>query len=271
MSHILVVGNGPQPADSPLPIHLREVSATPQAWRLQPARIGGFPYTPLDALMTEAGLVDAVLSNVTAGTRAVLIDTFGEYGLLAMRSAVTLPVVGSAESALAEARSHGERFGIVTVWPASLDWLYQRQLRQLDATGRCVGIRYVGGQQATPNTPGDTMGALQRGDDGWAARLAAAIGELAAAGADSIVFGCTCMAPVWARLQQGAALPLICAARAGARAAVRAAQQDSPGIPGASQASLRTLRDFAAWSERGAAAVPPSDDASCPVCIADAE
>jgi len=266
VKHVLVVGSGPQPRDIPLPLHLREIALPGMHWRLENTRIGGFPYTPLDALMTEAGHVDAVLRLCDSDTEAVLVDTFGEYGLEAMRSSVDVPVVGAAESGLAEARSHGDRFAIVTVWPESLDWLYRRQLLRHEASARCIGIRYLGGTQATEKTPVETLGAMQRGEPHWLERIRNAMRELEAQGASSIVLGCTCMSPIWPQLQDATGIPVICAARAGARGVLTALRTDDRTHTKASAASLEA---FSNWMERGAAGVPPEESPTCPVCIAD--
>jgi Asp/Glu/hydantoin racemase len=264
MKHILVLGSGPQPATAPLPPHLRELAAGDLHWRLEGTRVGGFPYTPLDALMTETGHVDAALRLRDADTRAVLVDTFGEYGVTVMRSALDIPVVGSAEAALAESRQHGERFGIVTVWPASLDWLYRRQLLLHEAAARCVGIRYVGDAVAREPQPVETLGAMRRGEPQWLQLIEAGMRDLVAQGARSIVLGCTCMSPVWGQLRHRAGVPVICAARAGAQAALAAARSAPALQP---TASLATRAAFARWVDQGAGAAPDADAASCPVCI----
>lgn len=266
MSHVLVLGSGPQPRSAPLPPHLRDIAAPGIAWRLENTRLGGFPYTPLDALMTETGLVDAALRLRDAGTRAVLVDTFGEYGLAAMHSALDIPVIGSAEAALAEARAHGERFAIVTVWPASLDWLYRRQLLLHEAAERCIGIRYLGGAQASTAMPAETIGAMHRGAPDWLERIETSMRDCAAQGASSIVLGCTCMAPIWASLADRAGVPVICAARAGARATLTALRDGAEVQPTASPQSRQA---FADWIERGAGAAAAPESASCPVCITD--
>lgn len=274
MSHVLVVGGGPE-SDS-LPAHLLPLQSGAVAWRIAAPRVGGFPFTPLDALLTEVGLVDLVLREASADTRAVLVDTFGEYGIAAMRSGIEVPVVGAAESAIAAARRRGRAFGIVTVWPASLDWLYQRQLRVLDATAACVGIRYVGGQHADGSTPSATLGAMHAGDPAWLARILAGIAELADAGADCVIFGCTCMAPVYARVAERSPIPAICAARAGA-AAVAALLEDEPSgalaTSAAASASARTRLRFVSWVASGVEATNvdiaagTNDGQTCPVCV----
>ncbi|MEZ5459462.1 MAG: aspartate/glutamate racemase family protein [Steroidobacteraceae bacterium] len=274
MGHVLVVGGGP--ASDTLPAHLAPLQSGAVAWRVAAPRVGGFPFTPLDALMTEVGLVDLVLREASADTRAVLVDTFGEYGIAAMRCAVDMPVVGAAASAIAAARRHGAAFGIVTVWPASLDWLYQRQLRALDAVAACVGIRYVGGRHADPTTPSATLGAMHAGDPVWLARILAGIAELADAGADCVIFGCTCMAPVHGRVAARSPIPVICAAQAGVAAVKALLDSERPVVaaePAAPSASAPSRQRFANWvagateSRTTEIAVGDDDGQACPVCV----
>jgi allantoin racemase len=266
VSRVLVLGGGPLTKAGALPVHLREQAVCGIDWRIEPTRVGGFPFTPLDVVLTELGHVDAALRAAPGSADVVLLDTFGEYGLAAMRSGLAMPIVGAAEAALAEARLAGPRFGIVTVWPESMDWLYQRQLRLLDARQSCVGIRYVGGAAATDQTPHETLGAMHREDAGWIGQIASAMQSLADDGASSIVLGCTCMAPVWEALAARATVPVICAARAGVRAAVRALESGGSHAatqgPPASIAAVSALIDFV---DHGPAAT--AQDAACPVCI----
>lgn len=269
MSHILVVGGGPATATEP--VHLRALRSPAAAWRIAAPRVGGFPFTPFDALLTEVGLVDCVLRETRHDTRAILVDTFGEYGIAAMRSAVDVPVIGAAEAAVTAAAAHGPAFGIVTVWPASLDWLYESQLRRLAVADRCIGVRYVGAGHADADTPGVTLDAMHSGSPVWLQRIVAAAESLADAGAHSIVFGCTCMAPLHAAVAAQCRIPVVCAAHAGARA-VRD-HVDGRRVPGSDdvgppRTSSESRQRFAAWMD--ARAVSPSDAGAgmdCPVCI----
>jgi allantoin racemase len=269
VQHILVVGGGPQ-LDGLPPVHLREIASSGIEWAIATPRFGGFPYTPLDALITGAGLVDAVLAGATDETRAVLVDTFGEYGMLAMRSAVTVPVVGAAEAAIAEALERGDRFGIVSVWPASLEWLYEERLREHQATDQCAGIRFVGAAALDRGTAADTLDAMHRSDSDWLERIVASAEALIDDGARSIVLGCTCMAPVAASLSARLRVPAICAARAGARAALAAARGERPVSRVVPQATADTRAAFSSWVAQGVGGSAAEDAAAaCPVCITD--
>ena len=269
MSHILVVGGGPATAEEP--VHLRARRSTAAPWRIVAPRVGGFPFTPFDALLTEVGLVDCVQRETRDDTRAIFVDTFGEYGIDAMRSAVDVPVIGAAEAALAVAAAHGPRFGIVTVWPASLQWLYERQLRRLAVADRCIGVRYVGAGHADADTPGITLDAMRSGSPAWLQRIVAAAESLADAGAHSVVFGCTCMAPLHAAVATRCRIPVVCAAHAGANA-VRD-HVDGRRVTGTAavhppSASDESRRRFAAWMDQRT--MLPSDSGAgmdCPVCI----
>lgn len=259
---IVVLGSGSLPLDGGLPVHLRGHDPHIE-WRIVATRIGGFPFTPLDVVMTELGHVDAALRGARDGADAILLDTYGEYGLAAMRSALSIPVIGAAEAAIAEARAFGGSFGIVTVWPKSMDWLYARQAATLGIARECLGVRYVGGETASRSTPTSTLDAMHRSDEGWLERIEDACRDLAQCGASSVVLGCTCMAPVWEAIAARSALPVICAARAGAKAAVDALE--AGGVVQRPAAASREAADrLVAWVD--AAPIRPSMQ-DCPVCI----
>lgn len=271
-SHVLVLGSGSLPSNGQLPVHLRGHDASIE-WRIGSTRIGGFPFTPLDGVMTEVGHIDAAIRGARDGAAAILLDTYGEYGLAAMRSALAIPVVGAAEAAVVEALAIGPRFGIVTVWPASMDWLYERQATALGIRECCVGVRYVGGESTDRAAPGATLEAMHRSDAGWIERIGLACDEIAGLGASSIVLGCTCMAPVWKAIAGRSPVPVICAARAGARAAVEMLTKAGR-TPSAqrSTAAETAARQLVAWVDAVVSAAPiAAEPAACPVCIASAE
>lgn len=271
VSRVLVLGTAAPPVDGELPVHLRGHAAGIE-WRIGSTRIGGFPFTPLDVVMTEVGHIDAAIRGAREGASAILLDTYGEYGLDAMRSALDIPVVGAAEAAVAEALAVGPRFGLVTVWPASMAWLYERQAARLGIGGSCVGIRYVGGESTERARPGATIEAMHRSDAGWQERIEAACREIAALGAASIVLGCTCMAPLASRIAARSGVPIVCPARAGARAVVaalgsRTAMQADP-----ASASNDSATRLVAWVDAAVPLeLPAGAAAACPVCIVDTE
>lgn len=269
-TRILVLGTAAPLSGSELPLHLRGHGPGIE-WRIGATRVGGFPFTPLDVVMTEVGHVDAAIRGAREGADAILLDTYGEYGIAAMRSALAIPVVGAAEAAVAEARAIGPRFGIVTVWPASMDWLYERQAALLGVRDRCVGVRYVGGGTTDRASPGSTLDAMHRSDTGWLERIGLACDEIAKLGASSIVLGCTCMAPLSKAIAERSPIPVICAAHAGARAVVREiARRAGARVPGEAPATLKSTMAFVSWVD-GMAPTEAGAGAACPVCITSAD
>src|SRR5712691_2101376 len=96
---------------------------------IYPPRISAFPHTPYDRLLVELAHVDAAERAARDGVDALLIDSTCDWGIEAIRAAVDVPVVGAGEVGIADASSGGRRFGIVTIWPPALEFLYTERSR----------------------------------------------------------------------------------------------------------------------------------------------
>jgi allantoin racemase len=269
-----------------------------------------FPYTPAEHVLAETIHLDAGLRALEGRPGAILIDTFGEYAIDALRAATVVPVVGAAEAALAEAARRGPRFAIVTVWPASMAWLYASRLARHDAARSCVGVHHVGpagvtaaealtggvlvpGQRSASPLATDVVsadafaaashGAVDRvreqvaaGSEALFARVVGACHAAIAAGADSIVLGCTCMAPMYEQLAATLPAPVVCASRAGLERAVELATRgETPWRTPDPVLAARARAAVAAIAAAGrtgplasdAADVPPDAGTGCPVCV----
>jgi Asp/Glu/hydantoin racemase len=77
-----------------------------------------------------------------AGYDAFVIGHFQEPGLLEIRGAVDIPVIGLGEASMLAALSMGGRLGLVTIDPAFIDW-HERQVRTHCLERRVVGVRAV--------------------------------------------------------------------------------------------------------------------------------
>jgi allantoin racemase len=77
-----------------------------------------------------------------AGYDAFVIGHFQEPGLLEIRGAVDIPVVGLGEASMLTALSMGGRLGLVTIDPSFIDW-HERQVRAHCFDRRVAGIRAV--------------------------------------------------------------------------------------------------------------------------------
>ncbi len=77
-----------------------------------------------------------------AGYDAFVIGHFQEPGLLEVRGAIDIPVIGLGEASLLAALSMGGRLGLVTIDPCFIDW-HERQVRAHCFDRRVAGIRAV--------------------------------------------------------------------------------------------------------------------------------
>jgi Asp/Glu/hydantoin racemase len=277
---IAVIGTGTRSVT--LPPHLAGLAHAPVTALLVNPRLSAFALTPYERLVVDLGYVDAMQQAADAGCESILINSFADYGIDAARAAVGMPVVGAGEAAIVAASAHGTRdFAIVTVWPASMAFLYAERLRNVPGGERCVAIRHVS-TEAELQRLGSRDGVMERMVRHDAAVIDALLRECEAAvrehGAAAIALGCTCMAPIGPELLARCRVPVYESSRAGFHAAVAAAQAHAalaPGSPGATGAVAPTAARCAdatlvpaivtAWADARPQAQPPAGD--CPVCI----
>src|SRR6516164_1683350 len=77
-----------------------------------------------------------------AGYDALVIGHFQEPGLLQVRGAVDIPVIGLGEATLLAALSMGRQLGLVTIDPVFIDW-HERQARAHGLEERVAGVRAI--------------------------------------------------------------------------------------------------------------------------------
>ncbi|MDM7957503.1 aspartate/glutamate racemase family protein [Blastomonas sp.] len=228
-----------------------------------PSRVPAFPYTPLEQAMQALGHAEAALSAAEQGCTAVVIDSVGDYGLAAMRAMLAIPAIGSGEAGLAEAARDGRRFGIVTVWPESMNFILAERLQACGVHDGCVGIVNVGEEADTQSLAGPEgyLAQVREGRAAVVARVLAAVADLAAQGAEAVILGCTCMSGMADTIANAAAVPIINPLAAGVRAAHAAPRLSAaPTLREGRAELLRAMVD--------AVAGEPAED--CPVCIASA-
>lgn len=232
--------------------------------RACPSKVPAFPHTPVERLLQQVGHLDAALVAVENGCAAMVIDSVGDYGLEAIRAATSVPAFGAGFQGMAAAGAGGRRFAIVTVWPASMNFIPQDLLHRYGFADQCLGIENVGQEEALDHLPGPD-GYLAQVRDGAAPILAAihaAVDRMAASGAEAVLLGCTCMSPLADRIAQAASLPVINPLGEAVRAAVRAAAMP---VAGADRFTLRPgRRDLVSRMVEGVAADEAED---CPVCV----
>jgi allantoin racemase len=158
-----------------------------------------FPGTPYERGLCALGYVEAGIRAQDTGCDGVFINTFGDYGIDELKSALRIPVVGAGEAAMALATTLGRRFAIVTIWPTALNFIFDERIRSCGMTAKCAGVFNVmsSEEMTRRGTADDPVAHMRAGQAAMIARIVEAA-EVAVQqhGADTVVLGCTCMAPI---------------------------------------------------------------------------
>jgi allantoin racemase len=99
-------------------------------------------FHPLTEFRCAAQTIRNALEAERAGYDAIVIGHFQEPGLLEIRGAVDIPVVGLGEANLLAALSMGRRIGLVTIDPVFIEW-HERQVRAYGLEQRVAGVRAI--------------------------------------------------------------------------------------------------------------------------------
>jgi allantoin racemase len=93
-------------------------------------------------LIFDMYIAEAGLRAEEEGYDAVIMDTVSDSGLYALRSRLTIPVIGPGLVSYAVGILLGKRFSIVTMWDK---WthLYEKNLAIYDLAQKCASIRAV--------------------------------------------------------------------------------------------------------------------------------
>jgi allantoin racemase len=230
-------------------------------------RIPIFPYNQIDHQLKTLSYVDALLRAEKAGCNAAYINTVGDYGMMAARSHTKMLIVGAGQATMHAAAQAGRRFSIVTIWPPATGYLYDGLIRQYGFERQCVSVRhvvsdaYLGQVQAEDNF-------VKKMQAGASAMLDLIAGECHKAivedGADTVMLGCTCMAPIADRIQERCPFPVLDAMRTGYKMTemLLSLKLTQSGI-----AYHQVPRDSApAYNAAVLAAAPLVNPTDCPAC-----
>src|SRR6478609_2408870 len=99
-------------------------------------------FHPITEFRCAEHTISAALEAERAGYDAFVIGHFQEPGLLEIRGAVDIPVIGLGEANLLAALSMGRRVGLVTIDPAFIDW-HERQVKAHGLEQRVAGVRAI--------------------------------------------------------------------------------------------------------------------------------
>lgn len=213
-----VLGTGHKPSGASTPP--AQIAPSPDfTAELFEARHGFFPSTPLGRSLTVMDTIDAGLRAAAAGCDGLFINTFGDYAIEELRSAVDIPVVGAADAGLAIASQLGAKIGIVTIWPRSLDFIYRERLRATGQEGRVTCLRYVLDEPDMAKLGHAADDPVEHMRSGKSVVLERIIEQANQAimqdSADVILLGCTCMSPAAARIADRLDVPVVDPLKAG--------------------------------------------------------
>ncbi len=95
-----------------------------------------------DMLLMDWTVFQTGISAEDEGYAAVVVDTVSDSGVRALRSRLSIPVVGPGESAFHMAMSLGKRFTILTMWP---QWfpLYEKTIGEYGIADRVASLRSI--------------------------------------------------------------------------------------------------------------------------------
>jgi len=167
------------------------------------ARNGGkildsyYEMTLADAFVLEAGA-----SAEEEGYDAVCINSMSDSGVSALRSILSIPVVGPGQVCFLTAAMLGQRFSVITMWE---QWrqLYQKTAVELGMQPRLASIRSIG---VRPDTQELLTG---KEEIVFASLEAAARLAIDEDGADVIILGSTTMHQSHAFLQSRLDVPVL--------------------------------------------------------------
>jgi allantoin racemase len=137
-------------------------------------------------------IVRKIVEAEKDGVDAVIVDCMAEPGVQAAREMVSIPVIGTAETAMRVASMLGHRFSVITVLDSAIP-RFERHGPRTGLLRRIASLRAV-------NIPVLEMNNTQRLVDALIEQSALAVRE---DGAHAIVFGCTGMAGLADAVQSG--------------------------------------------------------------------
>ncbi|NKB45481.1 MAG: hypothetical protein GKS03_14510 [Alphaproteobacteria bacterium] len=181
-------------------------------------RLRTFPMTPYDRGLTVLAYVDCAIEAEKAGFDAVFINTVGDYGIDEMRSATGMVVVGAGEATMAMSCNIGRKFSIVTIWPSKMNFIYHERLRSTGMEHRCVSIRNVLSDADVEGVEGagQAVSSLKDKNTSMIERVLKEIERAVSEdGADTVMLGCTCMAPIGPELAARSSIPVLESMRTG--------------------------------------------------------
>lgn len=139
-----------------------------------------------EGVIADAYCLEAGARAEAEGFAAVCINSMSDSGVAGLRSRLTIPVVGTAQSTYALASQLGRRFSILSMWDR-WQWLYDKVLHEQGLEHRLASIRSIG---VRPDTAELLAG---KEDSVFPLLLDAARRAVDEDGADVLILGSTTM------------------------------------------------------------------------------
>ena len=121
---------------------LNSVSATGTVFEVHGLDPPDRHFHPLTEFRCAAQAIRHAMEAERAGYDAFVIGHFQEPGLLEIRGALDIPVIGLGEANLLTALSMGGKLGLVTIDPVFISW-HERQVMAHGLDQRVVGVRAI--------------------------------------------------------------------------------------------------------------------------------
>lgn len=150
------------------------------------ARGGRTLDSPYEGALADAYCLEAGARAEAEGFSALCINSMSDSGVSALRSRLTIPVVGTAHATYHLACQLGKRFAILSMWDR-WRWLYDKVLRDQGLEHRLASIRSIG---VRPDTAELLAG---KEDSVFPLLLEAAQRAIEDDGADVLILGSTTM------------------------------------------------------------------------------
>lgn len=155
-----------------------------------------------DSYIMDSIVIEAGLKAEAEGCAAVCINTVSDSGLSALRSRLSIPVVGPGQASFLMATMLGHKFSILTMWEPWVP-LYTKTLREYGLESHVASIRHI-------DTRPDVQELLEGKEEVVFGKLEQeALRAIEEDGADVIVLGSTTMHQSHSYLAERLPVPVI--------------------------------------------------------------
>ncbi|MBP03062.1 MAG: hydrogenase expression protein HupH [Rhodospirillaceae bacterium] len=155
-----------------------------------------------DATLADTFVLAAGARSENEGFSAVCLNSMSDSGLKALRSRLTIPVIGPSQTSFLVACMLGKKFTILTMWD---EWkhMYEKTLIEEGLTNRCASIESI-------NVRPDTTELLNGKEDIIFEKLEKASKKaINQQGADVIILGSTTMHQSYDYLRNALSVPVL--------------------------------------------------------------